>query len=411
MQGAHPSQGPADVTCDEMTTPTLSSHLDAFISHASEDKESFVRPLAHALTALGASVWYDEFSLKLGDSLTASIDKGLATSRYGIVVLSKAFIAKPWPQRELQGLVAREMGGRSTILPVWHNLTIQEVLDFSPPLADKLAANTTGKTADQIALQILSVIRPDIAGNIPYDDLRKIATGEAVAELRNEIDRIRGDLKEFQCPHCASRLLGSQPVPLDLEEKHWGMLRSFECGFTDKEGEVTRPCPSDPDFPTLDDYDIKCGEEMFQENPLFRRWSCEAFPKTAMARRLRLPPAYGNTKETARLQLQSDYEKRAHPGGRPMRVGSFGFIDLDGDFSLPHPSDPDFPTLDDYDIKCGEEMSQENPLFRRWSCEAFPKTGMAHRLRLPPAYGNTKEAARLQLQNEYGELVHRMMRP
>src|SRR5262245_33346133 len=108
-------------------TPTLALQFDAFISYATEDKETFVRPLAHALTALGASVWYDEFALKLGDSLSASIDKGLAKSRYGIVVLSKAFIAKPWPQRELQGLVAREMGGMSTILPVWHDLTFQDV--------------------------------------------------------------------------------------------------------------------------------------------------------------------------------------------------------------------------------------------------------------------------------------------
>jgi len=92
-------------------TPTIELRTgpqwDAFISHAWEDKESFVRPLAHALTALGAAVWYDEFSLRLGDSLSASIDKGLAGSRYGIVVLSKAFIAKRWPQRELQGLVKR----------------------------------------------------------------------------------------------------------------------------------------------------------------------------------------------------------------------------------------------------------------------------------------------------------------
>jgi hypothetical protein len=96
------------ISTDERHT---ASQWDAFISHAWEDKESFVRPLAHALTALGAAVWYDEFSLKLGDSLSASIDRGLASSRYGIVVLSKAFIAKRWPQRELQGLVAREMEG------------------------------------------------------------------------------------------------------------------------------------------------------------------------------------------------------------------------------------------------------------------------------------------------------------
>ncbi len=56
------------------------SNWDVFISHASEDKDSFVRPLAVALKQLGASVWYDEFSLKLGDSMSRSIDKGLSKS-------------------------------------------------------------------------------------------------------------------------------------------------------------------------------------------------------------------------------------------------------------------------------------------------------------------------------------------
>ncbi len=80
---------------------------DAFISHASEDKEEFVRPLAEALHEAGFSVWYDVFSLKIGDSLRRSIDRGLADSRYGIVVLSSAFFEKNWPQYELDGLIAK----------------------------------------------------------------------------------------------------------------------------------------------------------------------------------------------------------------------------------------------------------------------------------------------------------------
>jgi len=56
---------------------------DVFICHASEDKDAFVRPLAVALRQLGVSVWYDEFSLEVGDSISRSIDKGLAESAYG----------------------------------------------------------------------------------------------------------------------------------------------------------------------------------------------------------------------------------------------------------------------------------------------------------------------------------------
>ena len=75
---------------------------DAFISHASEDKDSLVRPLAEALRDHHVEVWYDELSLQVGDSLRRSIDRGLAKSRFGVVVLSPAFFAKEWPQWELE---------------------------------------------------------------------------------------------------------------------------------------------------------------------------------------------------------------------------------------------------------------------------------------------------------------------
>ena len=67
---------------------------DVFICHASEDKASFVKELAEELRERNVSVWYDEFSLNLGDSLVKSIDKGIADSAYGIVVLSPSFFAK-----------------------------------------------------------------------------------------------------------------------------------------------------------------------------------------------------------------------------------------------------------------------------------------------------------------------------
>jgi hypothetical protein len=114
-------------------------HWDVFISHASEDKEAIARPLADALTAEGLAVWYDEFSLKLGDSLRESIDRGLARSRYGVVILSPHFFEKHWPQKELNGLATREVDGEKVILPVWHNVGFNEVRDFSPTLADLYA--------------------------------------------------------------------------------------------------------------------------------------------------------------------------------------------------------------------------------------------------------------------------------
>jgi hypothetical protein len=105
---------------------------DVFVCHASEDKETFVKPLAEALRKENLRVWYDEFELKLGDSLRQSIDRGLRDSRFGIVILSHAFFSKPWPQRELDGLTARESIDKKVILPIWHNLTREEVSHYSP---------------------------------------------------------------------------------------------------------------------------------------------------------------------------------------------------------------------------------------------------------------------------------------
>jgi hypothetical protein len=134
---------------------------DAFICHASEDKNEFVRPLAELLQRSRVEVWYDEFSLKIGDSLRRSIDIGLAKSRYGIVVLSPNFFNKSWPQWELDGLVQRQndvLG--NVILPIWHNVTKRDVIAFSPPLADKYAIPST-LGLDKVVSKLLGTIRPE----------------------------------------------------------------------------------------------------------------------------------------------------------------------------------------------------------------------------------------------------------
>ncbi|HEY6303620.1 MAG TPA: toll/interleukin-1 receptor domain-containing protein [Terriglobales bacterium] len=128
---------------------------DAFISHASEDKKSFVEPLARALQQRGLRIWYDDFALRVGSSLRESIDFGLAKSRYGIVVLSRNFFAKDWTHRELAGLMAMEEGGAGVILPVWHNVTQEQVRSFSPIMADRVAA----KSADGLGKVVETLLR------------------------------------------------------------------------------------------------------------------------------------------------------------------------------------------------------------------------------------------------------------
>lgn len=140
-------------------SPDSSAKYDVFISHASEDKDDIVRPMANALKSEGLSVWFDEFELRIGDSLRRKIDRGLASSRVGLVVLSHAFIAKGWTNYELDGIVTRSVDGQQILLPIWHNISKNEVVDYSPSLADKVARSTATHTVEEIASEIAELIR------------------------------------------------------------------------------------------------------------------------------------------------------------------------------------------------------------------------------------------------------------
>ncbi len=132
---------------------------DVFISHASADKEEIVRPLAHALRHRGLRVWYDEFELQWGSTLRRAIDRGVGQSRFGIVVLSPAFFDRPWTNYELDSIVAQYMAGRQVILPLWHNVTLEDVRRFSPALAATLARSTQRATVDRLADEIAELVR------------------------------------------------------------------------------------------------------------------------------------------------------------------------------------------------------------------------------------------------------------
>jgi hypothetical protein len=105
-------------------------------------------------------VWYDEFVLRIGDSLRRTIDKGIRSSRFGFVVLSTSFFQKGWPQYELDGLVTKQVGGQQVILPVWHEVDRQEVASYSPSLADTVALRTSDYSVEEIARQIAEVVTP-----------------------------------------------------------------------------------------------------------------------------------------------------------------------------------------------------------------------------------------------------------
>jgi hypothetical protein len=135
---------------------------DVFISHASADKAAVGRPLKESLESHGLRVWFDEAVLGIGDSLRRKIDRGLRRSAAGVVILSPSFFDRGWPNYELDGMVTLDQSGLQNILPIWHGVTFEQVRDYSPSLADKLARNTSNTAIEKIAEEIARRVRPEL---------------------------------------------------------------------------------------------------------------------------------------------------------------------------------------------------------------------------------------------------------
>ena len=133
---------------------------DVFVSHAWEDKDDFVDEFVDELRHLGIKVWYDTSEIKWGDSMRKRIDDGLKKSRFGVAVLSPNYIreGKYWTKAELDGLFQLDSIGGKVLLPIWHNLTKKEVIEYSPIIASKLAMNTASMTPKEIAEELKKLL-------------------------------------------------------------------------------------------------------------------------------------------------------------------------------------------------------------------------------------------------------------
>ena len=134
-----------------------------------------VVPLVRELQKRGLSVWLDKMIMQIGDSITGKIDEGLANSRFGVVIVSPAFLRKNWPKRELDALAARETEANEVvILPVWHEITYDQVFAYSPTLASKFAASTSNgikAVAEQIEIRCK---RSSVAPSIPKQPTNRL---------------------------------------------------------------------------------------------------------------------------------------------------------------------------------------------------------------------------------------------
>jgi hypothetical protein len=106
-------------------------YFDVFLSYAHEDKADVALPLAQHLRDLGFSVWIDESEMNVGDDISDRIDRALASSDFGVVVLSRHYFNKSWTLRELTALLAKERT-KIRVLPVCHGIWMR----FSTGLVD-----------------------------------------------------------------------------------------------------------------------------------------------------------------------------------------------------------------------------------------------------------------------------------
>ena len=127
---------------------------------------------------------------------------------------------------------------------------------------------------------------------------------EEVTRTRSELETAKAELADCRCPYCGAPLAVRIDAPVDPEGKHSDIRELFECGFQRFGSFIEQPCPTDPCFPKLEDYEIHFRNT--PEEPHFK-WQCYALGKTDMARRLHVSPGLGETKEQAKRQVLGNY--------------------------------------------------------------------------------------------------------
>ena len=130
---------------------------DIFLCHAWEDRKTTAKNLTDLLVENGTSVWFSENEVLLGTNLLREIDKGLAASRVGIVLVTTSFLKRIQgngiADKELSALLSRDQ-----LIPVLDGVTFEELYDVSPLLASRSGLNTSEETMEDIANKLSEVV-------------------------------------------------------------------------------------------------------------------------------------------------------------------------------------------------------------------------------------------------------------
>ena len=158
----------------------MTKKWDIFISYSIEDKK-IVQELFLLLQKQKFNIWLDQRELKVGDSITEGINEGLLNSRYFIAFIGPNYLDKKWTQLELNAILGLENSETKNILPIWHNISYEELIKKNPLIADKYALKTEDgieKISEAIAIYIKGKVDLNFKTTIllPYylDELFKV---------------------------------------------------------------------------------------------------------------------------------------------------------------------------------------------------------------------------------------------
>lgn len=131
-----------------------SSLFDVFVSHANADKVDYVDELKQSLDKLKINIFYDKDTLEWGDNWKSVILEGVAKAEFAIIVISENFFGREWTEKELYDLLNRQnQNGQKIILPILHNITIKQLQEKYPAVADIQSLDSSKYSCDEIALK------------------------------------------------------------------------------------------------------------------------------------------------------------------------------------------------------------------------------------------------------------------
>jgi hypothetical protein len=154
-------------TSDENTAPLNFAEavkrykLRAFILHYYKDRDNMALPLAEALEAEGLPVFRDDFMLEPGDDLEYKIRNGIAKYKFGIVIISRAFVRIGWQTSGIRCLYDEMSSEYRDIYPVWHNITRNDIANFLPILEGFMPDKPETESIPAIVGDVIDLLWPN----------------------------------------------------------------------------------------------------------------------------------------------------------------------------------------------------------------------------------------------------------